>query len=102
MSNVIHVVLVEWRDDVSADAQERVREAARAMVGRIPGILRLDEGPSVSPEGLEQGFEWGLVITFDSEEARDGYLPHPVHRVLAEQIGAGAERVVVFDLPSAG
>jgi Stress responsive A/B Barrel Domain len=95
---ILHVVLVQWRDDLAEDARRQVSASARHMVGRIPGIVRLDEGPSVSPEGLEQGYDWGLVLTFDSEEARDGYIPHPVHRVLADQIGAGAERLVVFDL----
>jgi hypothetical protein len=99
VSQVIHVVLVQWRDDVPSEARERARAAAHDMVGRVPGIVRLDEGPSVSPEGLEQGFDWGFVVTFEDAEARDGYLPHPVHRVLADHIGAGAERVVVFDIP---
>ncbi len=102
MPQLIHVVLVRWRDDLSEQAREGVRVAARDMVGRVPGIVQLDEGPSVSPEGLEQGFDWGLVVTFESEEARDGYLPHPVHRVLADQIGAGAATVVVFDVPRSG
>ncbi len=99
MPQVIHVVLVQWRNDVSDEAREQARADARHMVGRIPGIVRVDEGPSESPEGLEQGFDWGLVVTFDSPESRDGYIPHPVHRVLAEQIGSGAERLVVFDVP---
>jgi Stress responsive A/B Barrel Domain len=95
---VMHVVLVQWRADLPDESREEARSAAREMVGRIPGLLALDEGPSVSPEGLEEGFDWGLVITFESPAARDGYLPHPVHRVLADRIGAGAERVVVFDV----
>ena len=98
MPQILHVVLVDWRDDLAEDARAHTRASARNMFGRIPGIVRLDEGPSVSPEGLEQGYDWGLVITFDSEESRDGYLPHPVHQVLGDQIGAGAERLVVFDL----
>ncbi len=102
MTQVIHVVLVRWREDLSDQDRERARSTAREMVGRIPGILRLDEGPSVSPEGLEQGYEWGIIITFESEEARDGYLPHPAHRVLGERILAGADRLLVFDVPSAG
>lgn len=100
MPEVVHVVLVEWRADLSAEARESAREAARAMAGRIPGIVRLDEGASASPEGLERGYEWGLVVTFESAEARDGYLPHPVHRVLGEQLVAGAERLLVFDVPA--
>ena len=56
------------------------------------------EGPSVSTEGLEAEFEWALVVTFESAEARDGYLDHPTHLPVAALIGKWAERVVVFDL----
>ena len=98
MTAVVHVVLVKWRDDVPASAREEIARDARAMADAIPGILALEEGPSVSPEGLEQGFEWGLIVTFESPEARDGYLPHPVHTVVGERIGGGAERLVVFDV----
>ncbi|WP_210509165.1 Dabb family protein [Naasia sp. SYSU D00057] len=98
MTAIVHVVLVKWRDDVPAADRERIARDARAMADAIPGILALEEGPSVSPEGLEQGFEWGLVVTFESPEARDGYLPHPVHAAVGKRIGAGAERLVVFDV----
>jgi Stress responsive A/B Barrel Domain len=95
---VVHVVLVKWRDDVPASAREEIARDDRAMAEAIPGILALEEGPSVSPEGLEQGFDWGLVVTFDSPEARDGYLPHPVHQAVGERIGGGADELVVFDV----
>jgi hypothetical protein len=98
MTSVVHIVLVAWREGLSAEVIERVREAAQNCVGAIDGIDGLQEGPSVSPEGKEEGFDWGLVITFADDAARDAYLPHPVHRVLADQIGANAERVVVYDI----
>jgi len=98
MSHVHHVVLVHWKDGTSSEALEAVADAARACVGAIPGIVDLTEGPSVSPEGLEQGYDWGLLIAFADAAARDAYLPHPVHRVLADLIGANAAGVVVFDL----
>ena len=98
MTAVVHVVLVKWRDDVSASSREEIAREARAMADAIPGITALEEGPSVSPEGIEQGFEWGLVVTFESPEARDGYLPHPVHRAVGDRIGGGAEKIVVFDV----
>ncbi len=96
---VVHVVLVKWRDDVPIEARKEIARDARAMAEAIPGILALEEGPSVSPEGLEQGFDYGFVIRFEDAAARAALLPHPVHRVLADHIGAGAERVVVFDIP---
>jgi hypothetical protein len=98
MSIVHHVVLVEWNAGTTDEALSAVRAAARACVTGIPGIVDLTEGPSVSPEGLERGHDWGLLIAFEDAAARDAYLPHPVHRVLADLIGANAANVVVFDL----
>jgi Stress responsive A/B Barrel Domain len=98
MPEISHVVLVQWRPDVADEVKDQARGAARGFVGVIPGTISVVEGPSVSPEGLEQGFDWGFVIRFEDAASRDAYLPHPVHRVLADLIGAHAERVIVYDL----
>ncbi len=98
---VIHVVLIQWRGDTTAAQLERARSTARGMANRIPGIDGLNEGPSVSPEGLEQGHDYALVIRFSDTSARDRYLPHPVHQELVEQIREHAVAVTVFDLEGA-
>ncbi len=98
MSQTTHVVLVTWKSGRSATVEESVRPAIRAMAGTIPGIVDLVEGPSSSPEGLEDGLEYGLVVTFEDAAARDSYLADPVHRVVAEAIGENAQRIVVFDI----
>ncbi len=95
---IVHLVLVEWAPHTTATDLNHVRTIARGMAGSIPGIIRLDEGPSVSPEGLEQHLDYGLVITFADSVARDAYLPHAAHQVLVEQFRHLAARVVVFDL----
>ena len=79
-------------------AEQRVRPALRDLADTIPGISGLVEGHSTSPEGLEDGHDYGFVLTFDSAEARDAYLPDPRHQVVAEEIGRYAQRVVVFDI----
>lgn len=98
MTQVIHVVLVRWRGDADAGAREAVRAGVRGLRRAIPGVLAIEEGPSVSPEGLEQGNEYGFVVTFQDAAARDAYLPHPAHLVVAEAIGRATERVTVFDV----
>jgi hypothetical protein len=98
LSTVCHVVLVSWKSGTAATAEELVRPAARAFIDTIPGVLAVTEGHSTSPEGLENGYDYGLVVTFDSASARDVYLDHPAHRPVAEAIGAAAEKIVVFDL----
>jgi hypothetical protein len=98
MTEISHIVLVRWRAEVPDEVREQARVSARGFRDAIPGILSVVEGPSVSPEGLEEGFDYGFVIRFADAAARDAYLPDPVHLVLAELIGANAERVLVYDL----
>jgi hypothetical protein len=95
MTEVQHVVLVEWADgspDAEADA------LVDRHLTRIAGIRSIDRGPSVSPEGLEAGFDWALCVRFESEASRDAYLPHPEHAPVASFIQAHSARVVVFDV----
>ena len=99
MTQVVHVVLVEW-----AEGRDGAGAEAEALVDRhlpsIPGVLTVDRGPSVSTEGLESGFDWALVVRFESAEAVAAYLPHPDHVVVGRHIGDHSARVVVFDVAS--
>jgi hypothetical protein len=97
-SSVEHVVLVRWKRDVGpADLQE-LDELTGDFPANIPGVLAVHRGRSTSPEGLEDGFEWALVVTFASSSARDEYLPHPAHQPVAQLISRLAEQIVVFDV----
>jgi hypothetical protein len=95
---IVHVVLTQWRSDAPREALAEMREIVHRFSTEIPGIVSVVEGASVSTEGLEAGFDWALVVTFESESARDGYLDHPTHLPVAAVIGQWAERLVVFDL----
>ncbi len=95
---IVHVVLTQWRSDASSESIAEIKGAIGRFSAEIPGIVSVVAGPSVSPEGLEGGFDWALVVTFESAAARDGYLDHPSHLPVAALIGECAERVVVFDL----
>jgi len=95
---VVHVVLAAWRDDAPGESLAEIGQICRRFSAEIPGVVAVAEGASVSPEGLEAGFEWALVVTFESAVARDGYLNHPTHLPVAALIGKWAARVVVFDV----
>jgi len=75
-----------------------MREIIARFEAEVPGVVSVVEGASVSTEGLEAGFNWALVVTFENAAARDGYLDHPTHLPVAALIGEWAERLVVFDL----
>ena len=54
-------------------------------------------GTNVSPEGLNDGFTHCFTLTFESAEARDGYLVHPAHGRFVDTLGASLARSLVLD-----
>ena len=64
---------------------------------RSPACSISTTGRYDSAEGLNDGYTHGFIMTFESPEARDAYLPHPVHEVVKEIVVPNLERVVVFD-----
>jgi len=94
---ITHVVLVRWMSPVvPAELSTLIDERLRSL----PIVTSLVEGASVSPEGLEDGFDWGMVVGFDDAAARDAYLVDPDHAVVGAYLQARAERIAVFDLSS--
>ncbi len=67
------------------------------MVGQIDGLLSMENGPYKSDEGLNDGYTHGFIMTFDSPESRDAYLPHPVHLKVVDFVQPKLESLVVFD-----
>lgn len=95
---ITHVVLVCWREDASASTLDELSRIVDKFVTHIPGVLQVAHGDSVSPEGLEGGFQWALVVTFADLAARDGYLTHDAHAPASALIGEWSESLVVFDV----
>jgi hypothetical protein len=57
----------------------------------------MEYGPYNSTEGLNDGYTHGFIMTFESLEAREAYLPHPIHEDVKDLVIPRLERVVVFD-----
>ncbi len=95
---IVHVVLVRWKDEVPDATLAELDSLVGGLAAAVPGVVDVAWGRSVSPEGLEAGFEWGLVLTFADAAARDGYLPHPAHRPVADIIGRWNADLAVFDV----
>lgn len=94
---ITHVVLVEWARPVDADELSGLIDT---RLRPLPIVDTVVEGASVSPEGLEAGFDWGMVVGFADEEARDAYLVDPDHAVVGSWLQSHASRIAVFDLES--
>ncbi len=92
-----HVVLLSFRAD---SPQARIREieaAFAALEHLVPGIVDLEWGTNESPEGLDQGFTHGFLVTFEDAAARDAYLTHPVHLAFGESLRPDLDRILVVD-----
>jgi hypothetical protein len=97
-----HCVFVKFRADVSATEKAGIYAGLNALVGQIPGLLRADFGPNISPEGVSQGFDDGFIMDLADAAARDRYLVDPAHKAAGSRLVAalqgGRDGIMVFDL----
>ncbi len=92
-----HVVLFAFKE-TSTDADiMKVEKAFIALPSKIEEIRDFEWGLNNSPEGLNQGFTHCFLVTFDSEEDRAKYLPHPAHMEFVEILTPHLEDVLVVD-----
>jgi hypothetical protein len=91
------MVLLKFKPGTPESAiREGFEELAR-LRQVIPGLESFAGGPYSSPEGLNQGFTHGFLMTFASPAARNGYLPHPEHERVKQQLLRIVENVIAFD-----
>lgn len=92
-----HVVLFKFKDSATPAQVKEVEDAFRALPKKIKEIKSLEWGTNNSPEGLSQGFTHVFFVTFDSEAAREVYLPHPDHKAFGKVLGPHLDKVLVVD-----
>ncbi|MBC7980927.1 MAG: Dabb family protein [Armatimonadetes bacterium] len=97
MPKLKHIALFKFKADCSAEDIARVWRIIEDLPKQIPGFLDLTWGTDASVEGLSDGFSHSFVAIFESVEARDLYLPHPVHQAAVAIIMPMLERVIVID-----
>jgi hypothetical protein len=94
---VRHYGVFKFKPEVTEAQIDECFAAMKGMVGRIPGLQDVEHGPYDSPEGLNEDFTHGFIMTFDTAESRDTYLPHPVHEEVKDIVVPRLERAIVFD-----
>jgi stress responsive alpha/beta barrel protein len=93
---VHHIVLLTFKPGHDRQWQPLLR-ALDALRPLIPGMMSLVGGPYDSPEGFNQGYTHGLLITFKDAAARNHYLDHPEHEKVKADFLPLVEKVVAFD-----
>ncbi|CAZ96999.1 MULTISPECIES: Dabb family protein [Zobellia] len=92
-----HVVLFKFKPETTKEDIKKVEEAFTALPSKIPQIVGYEWGLNNSPEGLNQGFTHCFFLTFNSEEDRAVYLPHPDHKAFGDILGPHLDDVLVVD-----
>jgi len=97
-----HVVLFRFAEAVDEDRIAHILDGFSKLVEIVPGAVGVTGGPNVSPEGLDRGYMHGLVMDFETAQARDDYLAHPAHvsfsnGTVIPALEHGLDSVAVFD-----
>lgn len=92
-----HAVFLKFKDDAPAEDVRAVEEAFAALPGKIDTIRAFEWGTNNSPEKHSHGFTHCFMVTFDSDEGRAAYLPHPEHDAFVEVLKPVVDKVRVLD-----
>lgn len=92
-----HFGMFQFKEGINDAQIDECFSAMKEMIGKIPGFLDMEYGPYDSTEGLNDGYTHGFIMTFESPEAREAYLPHPIHEDVKDLVIPRLECVVVFD-----
>jgi stress responsive alpha/beta barrel protein len=97
VGTVQHMVLIKWKDDTTPEKRQEMMNEFRLLQTRIPGIHSIDEGPDISTEKLQKGFNHGAIVTFEDRTRRDYYLTHPAHEAFKKKALPMIDELLVVD-----
>jgi hypothetical protein len=97
MAQVKHIALFQFKPECTPEDIALVWRTMENLPKAIPGFVDFSWGKDISVEGLSDGFQYSVVMTFESLAARDAYLPHPVHQAAVETVIPKLARVIVID-----
>lgn len=73
---VKHIVLWKLADPArKAESISKMKQMLEALVGVVPGLLKLEVNPNLNPNG----FDVCLYSEFADQAALEGYQTHPAH-----------------------
>ena len=97
MAKVKHIALFKFKEGTAQEYIDQVFEQALELSESVDGIEDYVGGTNNSPEGLNQGFTHGFVMTFQDAAARDAYVGHPDHERFKTGVLPSIESVAVID-----
>lgn len=92
-----HAVYFKFKAEATEQQIADVVKAFEALPSKIPAIKTFEWGKNQNDGPYSDGFTHCFLLTFDSEEGRAEYLPHPNHQAFAKQLRPILDKVRVLD-----
>ena len=92
-----HVVLFKFKEGTATADIKKVEDAFRALPSKVKEVKGFEWGTNNSPENLNQGFTHCFFLTFNSEQDRAVYLPHPEHKAFVDVLKPYLDKALVID-----
>lgn len=96
-NTVRHLVFFSFHHEATPEQIKTLIMNFFALKEKIPGIIAFETGVNNSPEGLNRGITHAFMLTFESLQARDSYLPHPEHQRFVKENLSIVDQVLVID-----
>jgi heme-degrading monooxygenase HmoA len=92
-----HAVFFKFKDDATGEQVRQMEETFAKLPSKIETIKGFEWGKNNSPEKHDDGFTHCFLVTFDSEEGREAYLPHAEHQAFVKILKPVLDKVRVLD-----
>lgn len=96
---VSHVVVLWFKPGTPAEDIAAAGEQAD-MLKQIEGVIGVRQGPAMASDRshVDDSFDLGLLISFDSEAAMRAYVSDPIHKAYVKRyINGRVEKLLVYD-----
>jgi hypothetical protein len=93
-----HVVIF-WTDPAKSGAPDQVIASAKKYLAPIQGVVNFHVGKMARShrDVVDQSYQVGLNIQFESKKVQDEYQHHPMHLEFIDQCKGLWIKVVVYD-----
>ena len=98
-TEVHHVVFCWLKDTNDMRLKSKIIEESYGLQ-KIPGIIQFKVGKSLKSHRdiVDDSFDFAIYMTFDSKDAMDRYIDHPVHKKFVSQLLKPVlNKVLVYD-----
>lgn len=104
IDEVVHVVLIQFKPEVTAQQREQVIRASLERLKHIPGVVSVAAGPKVRDDRPVhiRDYDVGILVVLESAPALDRYGPHPLHQAFVQEFQPLFARLQVVDFAGQG